>query len=202
MQQFWNERYRQSEYIYGTEPNEYFKAKLQAYQPGKLLLPAEGEGRNAVFAAQSGWQVTAFDWSEAAQRKAIALAATKHVTLNYRVGEINELAFEPASFDAIAYIFAHFPADVKSAYNQKIATFLKPGGVLIFEAFSKKQLEYQKTQRSGGPQEINMLYSIEEVQADFAGFDFIELAEQEVYLAEGAHHSGYGSVIHCVAIKQ
>lgn len=201
MKQIWNERYGQSEYIYGTEPNEYFKEKLQAYQPGKLLLPAEGEGRNGVFAAKNGWEVTAFDWSEKAQLKAVALAEANQVHINYWVSEVNNLAFEPASFDAVAFIFAHFPADVKSNYNQKIATFLKPGGVLIFEAFSKKQLNYQKTQRSGGPQDINMLYSVEEVQKHFSDFDFVELEEKEIYLAEGANHLGYGSVIRCVAVK-
>lgn len=201
MKDFWNERYNQSDYIYGTEPNEYFKEKIQAYPPGKLLLPAEGEGRNAIFAAKLGWKVTAFDWSEAAQHKAIALAEANQVQIDYWVGEVEELAFEEASFDAIAFIFAHFPADVKSIYNRTIATFLKPGGVLIFEAFGKQQLEYQQTQQSGGPKDVHMLYSMGEVQSDFAAFDFIELEAKEVYLEEGAHHSGYGFVIHGVAIK-
>ncbi len=202
MKEFWNERYSQSDYIYGTEPNEYFKEKIQQYELGKLLLPAEGEGRNAVFAAKLGWEVTAFDWSEKAQLKAVALAEANQVHINYWVSEVNDLAFEPASFDAVAFIFAHFPADLKLNYNQKIATFLKPGGALIVEVFSKKQLEYQKTQRSGGPQNINILYSIEEVQTAFADFDFVELEEKEIYLNEGANHSGYGSVICGMAIKK
>lgn len=202
MQQVWNERYNQSEYIYGMEPNEYFKEKIQPYELGKLLLPAEGEGRNAVFAAKLGWEVTAFDWSEIAQSKALTLAQANQVQINYQWSEVEKLPFEVASFDAVAFIYAHFSAAVKSAYNRKTATFLKPGGVLIFEAFSKNQLEYQKTQRSGGPSDINMLYSIEEVRADFADFEFLELEEKEVYLAEGTHHQGFGSVVRGVGIKK
>ncbi len=202
MQQVWNERYNQSEYIYGIEPNEYLKEKIQHYKVGKLLLPAEGEGRNAVFAAKLGWEVTAFDWSESGQSKALALAEANQVQINYQVSEVERLSFEEASFDAVAFIYAHFSAEVKSIYNRKIATFLKPGGVLIFEAFGKNQLEYQKTQRSGGPSDINMLYSIEEVQADFANFEFLELEEKEIYLAEGTNHTGWGSVVRCLGIKK
>jgi 2-polyprenyl-3-methyl-5-hydroxy-6-metoxy-1,4-benzoquinol methylase len=202
MKHLWDERYSQTEYVYGTEPNEYFKEKIQQYEPGKLLLPAEGEGRNAVFAAKLGWEVTAFDWSETAQKKAITLAEANQVSINYWVSEVNDLAFAAASFDMVAFIYAHFPAEVKSAYNRKIATFLKPGGALIFEAFSKKQLEYQKTQRSGGPGDINMLYSLEEVYHDFNNFDFSEMGEQEIFLAEGANHAGLGSVVRLLGIKK
>jgi len=202
MKQFWNERYSQSDYVYGTEPNEYFKEKIQQFEPGKLLLPAEGEGRNAIFAARLGWKVTAFDWSEVAQRKAVALAEANQVQINYWVSEVDDLAFEEGSFDAIAFIYAHFPADVKLVYNQKILSFLKRGGTLIFEAFSKRQLDYQKTHRSGGPSDINMLYSIEEVKNAFPGVDFLTIEEREIYLEEGMNHSGLGSVVRALGIKK
>ncbi|MFN7118987.1 MAG: class I SAM-dependent methyltransferase [Saprospiraceae bacterium] len=202
MKQLWNERYNDSEYIYGTEPNAYFKEKITPLTPGRLLLPAEGEGRNAVFAAKLGWAVTAFDWSIKAQAKAIMLAEVNQVEIDYWLSEVEDLNFEVGSFDAVAFIYAHFSAELKSAYNRKIATFLKPGGVLIFEAFSKKQSEYQQTQHSGGPQDRAMLYSLEEVRADFADFHFLELEEKEVFLAEGPKHHGLGSVIRALATKR
>ena len=113
MKQFWDERYSSKAYAYGTEPNAFFKEKLSIIPPGKLLLPAEGEGRNAVFAAMQGWEVTAFDQSKEGKRKALLLAGEKGVKLDYLVGTLEDMAFEAESFDAIGLVYAHFPAELK-----------------------------------------------------------------------------------------
>lgn len=198
----WDERYRSEAFAYGEAPNEYLKTQLIQWQPGHILFPAEGEGRNAVFAASMGWSVAAFDISEEGKKKALQLAARQGLNIDYRVGELPSLPYLPGSFDAIALIYAHFPAAIKSAYHWHLATLLRPGGILIFEAFSKNHLDYvQRDERVGGPKDIDQLFSLEELQQDFSGFDCTGLAETEVQLSEGLFHNGTGSVIRGVAVK-
>lgn len=199
----WDERYSNNEFAYGTQPNNYLKEQLQKLSPASILFAAEGEGRNAVYAATLGWQASAFDISAEGQKKAQQLADTNRVQIDYRVGELDTLGFVPAQFDAIALIYAHFPAAIKSAMHRSLDTYLRSGGVVIFEAFSKKHLDYvTKNEQVGGPKDLAQLFSIEEVQADFANYDFTELAETEIELNEGVYHNGTGSVIRFVARKR
>jgi 2-polyprenyl-3-methyl-5-hydroxy-6-metoxy-1,4-benzoquinol methylase len=198
----WNERYRKEEYAFGTEPNEYLKEQLSKLPPGKILFAAEGEGRNAVFAAGLGWTVSAFDISAEGKKKALRLAEAHHVTLDYQVGELPSLKFEPDQFDAIALIYAHFPAEIKSTYHRRLDKFLRPGGTIIFEAFSKKHLAYkQKNPHVGGPSDLESLFSEEELLSDFRGYEIVELKEEEIELEEGAYHQGKGSVMRFVGRK-
>jgi SAM-dependent methyltransferase len=202
MKEFWNERYANEAFAYGESPNTYFEENIKKYTVGKLLLPAEGEGRNGVAAARLGWQVEAFDLSESGRQKAQSLAEKHHVEINYQVGEFSELTFEQQGFDAIGLIYAHFPANLKSQYHQKLIEWLKPGGIVIFEAFSKNHLRYRTENPSvGGPNELDMLFSIDEIKADFANFEVIELLETEVELSEGQYHQGKGSVIRFIGQK-
>ena len=113
--QRWNDRYNQKEYAYGERPNNYLKEQLEKLKAGTILFPAEGEGRNAVFAAKLGWSVSAFDISIEGRKKAIQLAELNDVTIDYKVGELGELNYGKDQFDAIALIYAHFPAVIKSA---------------------------------------------------------------------------------------
>jgi ubiquinone/menaquinone biosynthesis C-methylase UbiE len=199
----WNERYSAAEYAYGTEPNEYLKQQLTNISAGTILFPAEGEGRNAVFAASIGWQVTAFDQSTEGQRKALELAAGKGISIDYLVGEFAEMQFPQAHFDAIALIYAHFPAATKLDYHKKLSSWLKPGGLLIFEAFSKKHLEYrQKNPAVGGPNDEAMLFSIPEITESFSNYEVLELIETTVNLQEGLYHNGEGSVIRFTGRKK
>jgi ubiquinone/menaquinone biosynthesis C-methylase UbiE len=199
---FWNERYSEEDYAYGQHPNEFLSQTLSSYTPAKILFPAEGEGRNAVYAAQLGWEVTAFDVSQSGQQKAFRLAQERHVNIQYQVGELSELYFASQSFDAIALIFAHFPADQKSELHQQLFRLLKPGGVVILEAFSKAHLDIQaKNPQVGGPKSIGMLHSVEEIRNDFEGCTFLQLAEDKVILNEGKYHNGESSVIRVIGIK-
>lgn len=199
----WDERYSQAEYAYGMAPNKYFEDQIKKLQPGAILFPAEGEGRNAVFAATLGWAVSAFDISHAGRAKALKLAADNKVTIDYQVGELASLPYTHDQFDAMALIYAHFPAEIKSSYHQQLDQFLRKGAVVIFEAFSKKHLDYiAKNEKVGGPKDIGSLFSIEEIRHDFPNYSFRELAEVEIELHEGAFHNGKGSVIRFVAVKQ
>ena len=199
----WNERYANDEYAYGEQPNKYLEEQLKQLPAGSILFPAEGEGRNAVFAAKQGWKVFAFDISLEGQKKAQRLAERNHVTIDYQVGDFEKLNYGAGQFDAIALIYAHFPASIKSKLHKALSKYLRKGGTVIFEAFSKKHLQYLAlNEKVGGPKDIDSLFSIEEIRADFADYDFIELAETEVDLNEGLYHNGLGSVIRFVARKR
>jgi hypothetical protein len=116
---FWNERYSEKEYVYGEEPNVFFAEQVKNIKPGKIILPCEGEGRNAVYAASLGWEVNAFDSSEAGKIKALQLAAVKGVSINYTVYDANTITYAENSVDIVAFIYAHFPATIRKQIHQK-----------------------------------------------------------------------------------
>lgn len=199
----WNDRYSSEEFAYGTAPNNYLKEQLEKLKTGSILFPAEGEGRNAVFAAQLGWKVSAFDISAEGKNKALKLAEANDVEIDYLVGELETLNYQEEQFDAIALIYAHFPAAIKSSIHKTLETYLRKGGVIIFEAFSKKHLEYLAiNDKVGGPKDIESLFSIEEIQSDFPDYEIIQLEEKEIELNEGLFHNGKGSVIRFVGKKK
>lgn len=198
----WDDRYRDKEFAYGEQPNEYLKEQLERLAPGKILFPAEGEGRNAVFAAQLGWSVSAYDISIEGQKKALQLAQKKNVSIDYQIGELESLHYHEEQFDAIALIYAHFPAAIKSATHRSLDTYLRKGGTIIFEAFSKNHIDYiAKNENVGGPRDIASLFSVEEIKSDFVNYDFIELKETEISLNEGMYHNGQASVIRFLGRK-
>ena len=199
----WNDRYSKTEFAYGEQPNNYLKEQLEKLDVGAILFPAEGEGRNAVFAAKLGWTVSAFDISVEGKNKALRLAETNNVKIDYQVGEIQELNYEAEQFDAIALIYAHFPADIKSANHKTLDKYLRKEGIVIFEAFSKRHIDYiSLNEKVGGPKDIAMLFSIDELKSDFVNYEIIELVEKEIELSEGLFHNGKGSVIRFVGRKK
>jgi Methyltransferase domain len=199
----WNKRFSNAEFVYGELPNDYFREQIGKLPVGKILLPAEGEGRNGVYAARMGWQVSAFDISVEGNAKATKLAEKNNVTLDYQVGELHTLNYPPGQFDALALIYAHFPAAIKSNMHKALSEYVRKGGVVIFEAFSKNHLQYNSNNETvGGPKEIGMLFSTEELLADFPEYEVIELEEKVIELNEGSFHSGTGSVIRFVGRKK
>jgi len=201
--QRWDDRYKTEEFAYGEEPNNYLKEQIEKLETGTILFPAEGEGRNAIFAAKLGWSVSAFDISEEGRNKALKLAEVNDVSIDYQVGELETLDFQEEQFDAIALIYAHFPAAIKSEIHKQLNQLLRKDAILIFEAFSKKHLKYvTKNEKVGGPKDIESLFSIEEIKADFPNYEIIELEEKEIELNEGLFHNGTGSVIRFVGRKK
>ncbi len=199
----WNDRFSKDEFAYGEQPNNYLKEQLEKLDPGAILFPAEGEGRNAVFAAKLGWKVSAFDISIEGKKKAMRLAETNKVTIDYQVGDLQTINYNTEQFDVIALIYAHFPAEIKSLYHKTLDKYLRKKGVVIFEAFSKKHIDYiSRNEKMGGPRDITMLFSIEEVKSDFMNYEIIELVEKEIELNEGSFHNGKGSVIRFVGQKK
>ena len=199
----WDQRYAEEEFAYGEQPNNFLQQQLSLLKPGKILFPAEGEGRNAVFAAGLGWAVSAFDISIEGQKKALKLAEKKQVVIDYKVGELQALNYTEGQFDVIALIYAHFPANIKSLVHQTLNKYLITGGYIIFEAFSKSHLSYlAKDEKMGGPKDVESLFSVEEIKTDFNNYEILELLETEIHLNEGPYHSGQGSVIRFVGRKK
>ena len=199
---FWNTRYAEKEFAYGEKPNTFFAEKLETLSPATLLLPAEGEGRNAIFAAKLGWKVIAFDYSAEGKNKALQLAEKEGVKIDYVVSSLEDVSFEESSFDAISLIFAHFPAAGRITQFQRMEQWLKPGGKVIIEVFSKNHLKYVNLNpKVGGPKEESMLFSKEELIESFPSVTWEYMNEEEVTLEEGVFHQGVGMVIRAVGVK-
>ncbi|MEZ5105188.1 MAG: methyltransferase domain-containing protein [Draconibacterium sp.] len=197
MNNFWNERYNSDEYAYGTKPNQFYKEQLLNLNPGKILFPGEGEGRNAVYAAKQGWNVTAFDPSIEGKKKAELLAKSNNVSIQYLIDNYENINFPGKTFDCLVLIFAHMNPLKRNEYHKKLASYLKPGGVLILEGFAKKQIQ----NNTGGPKDVDMLFSREELRNDFSDFTSLKIIEMETILDEGAYHQGKSAVIRVTGIK-
>ncbi len=203
MRDFWNVRYSEEIYAYGTAPNVFFSSELKKLPPGKVLFPAEGEGRNAVYAATCGWNVIAFDQSEAGKEKALQLAAKKGVEIDYAVTSLAEFEAPDESFDALVLIYAHFPEVLREQFHQKLSQMVKPGGFLLLEGFSKRHLEYNSVnEHAGGPKELGMLFSLVELVSDFSDFEIQFREEATVHLNEGLYHVGESAVVRLVGVKK
>lgn len=199
MKEMWDERYGQEGYAYGEEPNAFFRSTLDSLtKPGRILLPAEGEGRNAVYAARRGWVVDAFDISEVGRDKALRLAARHGVHIDYQIADYQSARIEPASYEAVAMIFAHIHETDRRSVHRRLVTALAPGGAMILEAYSKEQLRYD----TGGPPTEALLYTIDELAEDFAGLTAIRLDQIETEIREGKYHDGLASVIRFVGVRE
>jgi cyclopropane fatty-acyl-phospholipid synthase-like methyltransferase len=161
------------------------------------LLPADGEGRNAVYAAQQGWDTYAFDISEEAKHKAEQLAAAKQVTIHYETNDFQHYTAPAASFDCIALVFTHLPVEVKSVAFPKLVTYLKPGGHIILIGFTPAQLG----KPSGGPKESSHLFTVDELLVYFKDMQSIMAETLDIELAEGEYHLGPASVVQLIATK-
>lgn len=193
---FWDQRYAEHETVYGFNPNQFFKQFIDRQKPGTILLPAEGEGRNAVYAASKGWTVDAFDFSSVARDKALQLALQKGVQINYEVVSLE--AFKAArQYDAVALIYVHMPPELRSRFHQEIVKSIKPGGYLLLEAFSKEQLELE----SGGPRDPSLLYDAPALCKDFQSLHMLSCHQKELDLNEGEFHRGPANVLRLTGQK-
>ena len=194
---FWDNRYTQEADLYGREPNQYFKEKIGQLKPGSLLIPGEGEGRQAVYAARLGWQVTAFDMSKLGQEHALQKAESLALPLHYHLSKAEDFSFGQETYDCAALIYFHLAPANRTSIHQKIAAAVKPGGHLILEGFHPRQLDFS----SGGPKNEEMLYTAEMLSKDFEGWELLEKLEVEVLLQEGSGHAGPGYVTRLFARK-
>jgi SAM-dependent methyltransferase len=191
----WDERYNTDEFVYGTEPNTFLVEAAETIPKGPVLCLAEGEGRNAVYLAGLGYEVVAVDASEIGMDKAQVLATDREVDITTVVADLNEYEIEPASWDGIVSIFCHLPSAKRPALYKKIMQGLKPGGILVLEAFTPAQLE----RGTGGPKDADRLLTLAELKDAFKKLDFKHAAELERAIDEGSLHQGVCSVVQLVA---
>ncbi len=194
MQEFWDQRFDTKDYVYGKSPDSFFREFIDGSSPGSLLLPADGEGRNSVYAALKGWDVVAFDFSQQARNKAKELASEYNVEIDYSISSIENYSTDK-KFDLIAIIFLHLPPSVRRDMHRKLIKYLKPGGYFLIEAFSKKQWNYN----TGGPRNIDLLYDGQELIEDLQSMDITYYKEIQKELDEGYYHQGVSEVIQLIA---
>ena len=183
----WEGRYGAPEYVFGTEPN-YFLASCKPLLPrtGKVLAVADGEGRNGVWIAEQGLNVLSIDFSPAAQRKARALAEQRGVRLTVEQADVHAWPYPEATFDVVVDIFTQFSTPAERAKKWAgMRTALKPGGLLILEGYTPKQLEYG----TGGPRQVEHLYTRAMLEEAFAGFAEMRIVEEELEIHEGSGHA-------------
>ena len=196
MQDFWNQRYAEPGYKYGTEPNDYLRGQASRLPPaGQVLVPGDGEGRNSVWLAAQGHHVLAVDIAEVGLAKARQLALTQGHEVSARLrtqrADLSEWVPPAGRFDAVGLTYVHLPSSFRAEAHKRLAASLKPGGWMILEAFHPNQLQ----RSSGGPKDVDMLYTLSQLRSDFMGvLREVQGRETEATLNEGPGHQGPGFV--------
>ena len=198
--QFWNERFDKKEFIFGKEPNEYLVDQASQYLKPKssVLCIADGEGRNGVWLAKQGMQVTGFDVSDIALAKANQFAVDNNVNIQYSLCDTDGFDWQVNAYDAVVSIFIQFAdPEMRARIFRQVHQTLKPGGLFILQGYTPKQLEY----KTGGPSLIEHLYTEEMIRELSQGFEILELECYEKELSEGARHTGMSALLGMVAKK-
>jgi SAM-dependent methyltransferase len=197
---FWDQRYGEPGFAYGTAPNAFLVEQTARVPAGRVLCLAEGEGRNAVFLATRGYHVHAIDQSPVGLRKATELARNAGVKIATQVGDLGEIKLEAGEWNGIVSIFAHMPAVLRKSLHAKVVAALAPGGVFVLEAYTRRQLEIGGI---GGPneQQLDYFMSIASLREELSGLEFVHAEETFRDIDEGRFHRGRGAVVHVIAAK-
>jgi SAM-dependent methyltransferase len=193
----WDERYAEPDYAYGTEPNDFLRSVAPALSPGRVLCLAEGQGRNAVFLAGLGHDVTAVDQSDVGLGRARQLAAARGVHITTVQADLAAYAIEEASWDAVVAIFAHLPVPVRRLAFGRAVAGLRPGAVFILEAYAPRQLALG----TGGPRQADLLMDVASLREDLPGLVFEVAREVQRDVTEGRYHTGLAAVVQLVGRK-
>lgn len=193
----WDDRYGGGEYVYGTAPNDFLAEMAERIPRGRVLCLAEGQGRNAVFLSRLGYDVTGVDSSAVGLEMAQRLAADRGVRIETLVADLAQFDPGVAVWDGIVSIFCHLPAPLRSEVMRKVVRALRPGGVLILEAYTPDQLRFE----TGGPRSLDLLASLADLKSDLAGLRFDHAVEIERDVVEGKLHKGRAAVVQIVAVR-
>ncbi len=193
----WDVRYAEAEYAYGTEPNGFLAAVACQIPEGPVLCLAEGQGRNAVFLAGRGHRVTAVDQSAVGMARAGQLAASRGVAVECVAADLATFDIGAGRWAGIVSIFMHLPVELRGGIYRRAVTGLRPGGVLVMEAYAPRQLEFA----TGGPRDLTRLASRATIEGELAGLEFLLSQEAEREVVEGRHHRGMAAVVQVLARK-
>jgi len=194
-QKMWDERFSQVEPVYGEAPNGYLQAQAFRLKPGmKVLVPGDGYGRNGIWLAKQGLQVHTVDLSPVGVVRAQKAARAAGLQMTIELGDLSTWHWPVERFDAVVSIFLHLPPELRAKIHASMLRALKPGGLVILEAFNPAQLQHS----SGGPKQVELLYTAELLRRDFAPAEALELDEAEVQMDEGPMHRGLAAVVHGV----
>ena len=193
----WDKRFSEPGYAYGTEPNGFLTSVVDQIPRGDVLCLAEGEGRNAVYLAGLGYQVTAVDTSTVGLAKAEALARDRGVTIETVIADLADYPIDPGVWQGIVSIYCHLPPVVRAALHERCLRGLAPGGVFVLEGFTPRQLELG----TGGPKSRELLMELEIVRQELPGLRLEIAREIERDVAEGKYHNGTASVVQILAVK-
>jgi len=200
----WDERYSDDDYVYGKEPNSFLASAIEHLHcthnyshRGEILSLGEGEGRNAVFLAEHGCVVTAVDSSRVGLSKAEKLAKARGVVIKGLHTDLADLEIETTAWDGVISIFCHVPSRVRIDLHRRVVAGLRPGGVLILEAYTPSQLAL----KTGGPQDVDMTMSLKQLKQELSGLVFDHAQELEREVVEGKFHTGKGAVVQLIAHK-
>jgi 2-polyprenyl-3-methyl-5-hydroxy-6-metoxy-1,4-benzoquinol methylase len=200
--EFWDERYSGEGFAFGIAPNRFLVSQSHYLKPGlHALVPGDGEGRNGVWLAKQGLTVDTVDVSPLGVAKARRFAEANGVKINPEIADLLTWAWPKERYDIVAALYVHFFDPERPGMHRAMLEALKPGGILILEAFRPEQIDMRKVHHSGGPKTADMLYSREKLSEDFAAASVLLLEEAVVELSEGARHSGLAAVIRAVVRK-
>ena len=194
----WDDRYSASDYFYGKEPNDFLRKQIgRIPSGGKVLCLAEGEGRNAVYLAQEGFQVTAVDGSHVGLQKLEALAKEVGVSVTTICGDLAEFTIEPEAWDAIIAIWCHLPSTLRRKVHAASVQGLRKGGAFLLEAYRPEQLKYG----TGGPKDPDFLMNLDLLRPELSGLNFEVASEIDREIHEGKGHQGPSAVVQVLGFK-
>lgn len=194
--QMWDERFRDEGHAYGTAPSRYLLEHQSRFLRGqRALVPADGGGRNGVWLAEQGLDVTSVDFSAEGLARGRELAAARGVRVHFIHADLLEWDWPATAYDWIVAVYFHLPPEPRTRVHAAMLRALKPGGHLLLEGFHTGQLAYA----SGGPRDEAMLFNEERLRADFAGADLLDLRTERVTLDESRLHRGPAMLVRMLA---
>lgn len=193
----WDERYAMEGWAFGTEPNDFLRHEAHRIPSGRVLCLGEGEGRNAVFLAENGFEVVGVDRSQVGMDKAQALAQDRGVFIETVVSSVEDFELTEGEWQGIISIFFHLPPELRKKVHRSVVQGLAPGGILILEAYTPRQLELG----TGGPPHLDRLMSLPMLQEELEGLELLVAQETEREVHEGRMHTGHGAVVQVVGVR-
>lgn len=192
----WDVRYAEAELAYGDAPNDFLAAQAGRLPgSGRALALAEGQGRNAVWLATRGLEVTAVDQSAVGLARAEALAATRGVALHTLVADLAHHDLGTGCWDVIVSIWAHMPPAVRRPLHRAVVAALRPGGLFVLEAYTPAQVG----RGTGGPPDPSLCMTLAGLREELAGLEVLHGVERERQVHEGRYHQGPSAVVKVLA---